>query len=258
MQCINLFDTLVFEDAAKIDLIADANIPVEENLVYKAALLMKNYSSYKRGARIILKKEIPVAAGLGGGSSDAAITLKGLNRLWGLKLKNKDLKRLAIEIGSDVPFFLGGPVSLVQGRGEKVNNLKLSSSVAMLLVKPDISIPTSWAYSSYKTALTKKHIDIKLFCQTLDRKDLASLRHMIFNDLERPVIKKYRVVEDIKKTLTSNGAVISSMSGSGPAVYGVFSSPEEAVRASTKMGDHWCRVMRTLSLNAKWEVGNEN
>lgn len=246
MQYVDLFDKLSFEDAERIELISDLNVPVEENLVYKAAVLIKNYSSYKRGVRIILKKEIPVAAGLGGGSSDAASTLIGLNRLWGLKLNNEDLMRLASEIGSDVPFFIGGPFSLVEGRGERVNNLRIRSSLVMLIVKPDVSISTSWAYSAYKSELTKNHLDITLFCQTLDKKDYTSLQYMIFNDLEKPVIKKYHVIEKIKKKLMKNSAVISSMSGSGPAVFGVFKSVDEAVRASGNMGDNWCRVVRTL------------
>ncbi len=255
MHCIDLFDRLSFKDAEVIELISDvdSDIPKEENLVYKAAMLIKNYSSYKRGARIILKKEIPVAAGLGGGSSDAACTLIGLNRMWGLKLDNKDLMKLASKIGSDVPFFIGGPFSLVEGRGEKVKDIKINSSVVMLLVKPDISIPASWAYRSYNAKLTKKPVDIKLFLQTLKKKDFISLRHMIFNDLEKPVIRKYRMVDEIKKRLIKNGAVISSMSGSGPTVFGVFNSAKEAIRASGNMGDNWCKVVKTLNLKEKWE-----
>lgn len=246
MQCVDLYDTLNFEKADKIELISDLNVPAEENLVYKAAVLIKDYASYKHGARIILKKEIPVAAGLGGGSSDAAYTMMGLNTLWGLKLGNQALMKLASEVGSDVPFFIGGPFSVVQGRGEKVKKLKVKNSVAMLLVKPDISVSASWAYNLYKTELTKQHADIKLFYQTLEKNDFNSLRDMIFNDLEKPVIGKYHVIEEIKQTLIRNGAVFSSMSGSGPTVFGVFNSVDEAIRASENMGDNWCRVVRTL------------
>ena len=231
------------------------NIPPEENLVYRAAFLLKEYSSYKGGARIFLKKHIPHAAGLGGGSSDAAYTLMGLNRLWELGLETKTIAELASEIGSDVPFFINGIFSLVEGRGEKVKELKNENSVAMLLVKPDISVSASWAYSSYRaTKLTKKHIDIKLFCQFLGKKDYTSLRSIIFNDLEKPVIDKYHVVEDIKRALIENGAVISSMSGSGPVVFGVFNSAEEALRASKNMGANWCRVVRTLKTDEQWET----
>lgn len=247
MQCVSLFDTLSFEDAEKIEVVSDLDLPIEDNLVYRAAVLIKKKFSCKRGARITLKKDIPVAAGLGGGSSDAAFTLTGLNRLWGLDIDSAELMRLGSEIGSDVPFFMDGPFSLVEGRGEKVSALKTARPVAMLLVKPDISISAAWAYRAYKAELTKKIIDIKLFCQTLDREDFTSLRQMIFNDLEDSVIDKYHIVADIKKILINNGAVISSMSGSGPTVFGVFNSVDEALRASENAGKNWCRVVKTLT-----------
>ena len=247
MQCVDLYDTLNFEKADNIELISDLDIPAEENLVYRAAVLIKDYASYKHGARVILKKEIPVAAGLGGGSSDAAYALTGLNTLWDLGLSNQELLKLASEVGSDIPFFVGGPFSIAEGRGEKVRNLKTKNSVVMLLVKPYISVSASWAYNLYKTELTKQHVDIKLFCQTLEKNDFDSLRLMVFNDLEKPVIEKYHVIGEIKQTLLRNGAAFSSMSGSGPTVFGVFYSVDEAVRASENMGDNWCRVVRTLT-----------
>jgi len=247
MQCVDLFDTISFEDAEDIELLSDLDIPVSENIVYKAACLVKGVCSYSRGARIVLRKNIPDGAGLGGGSSDAACTLIGLNRLWGLNLNKKELMQLASEIGSDVSFFIGGPFSLVEGRGEKVSSLKTESSVFMLLVKPEISISTSWAYNSYKRGLTKKHVDIKLFCHALDRKNYDLLRHVVFNDLEKTVISRYPAIGKIKEMLIKNGAVIASMSGSGSAVFGIFNSDGEAVSASKKMGKNWCRVVSTLS-----------
>lgn len=246
MQGISLYDDISFEEAGEIELVSDLSLAVDENLVFRAASALKKYSSCERGARITLRKEIPVAAGLGGGSSDAAATLIGLNRLWGLGLNMEELMRLGAGIGSDVPFFLGGPFSLIEGRGERVSALKTESPVFMLVVKPDIAVSTAWAYGLHKTELTKKSVDIKLFCQALDRKDFDSLRQMVFNDLEKVVISKYKVIADIKDKLIDSGAVISAMSGSGPSVFGVFSSEEPARRASLHMGEHWCRVVRTL------------
>ena len=246
MQCVSLFDSLTFEEADEIELVSDFAVPVGQNLVYRAAVLLRNYSSFQRGARITLVKDIPVGAGLGGGSSDAACTLKGLNKLWGLNLSREDLRMLGSEIGSDVPFFIGGPFSLVEGRGEKVTALKTVTPADMLLVKPDMPVSTAWAYSSYERELTKKDVDIKLFCQTLDKKDFTSLRDIVFNDLERAVMSRYQAIGDIKKMLSENGAVISLMSGSGSAVFGVFDSADEARRASVHMGKNWCRVVRTL------------
>lgn len=246
MQCVSLFDDLLFENAGDIELVSGMGLPAEENLVYKAARLLKDCSGYRRGAKIMLKKNIPLSAGLGGGSSDAAFTLIGLNRLWGLGYGQDRLIEIAADIGSDVPFFLEGPFSLVEGRGEKVSPLKSASAVPLLLVKPDIEISSAWAYGSREVELTKKSIDIKLFCQVLDSRDFPRLREMVFNDLEKAVVNEYPEVGEVKKMLIQNGAVVSSMSGSGPTVFGVFNSVEDAGRASLNMGEKICRVVRTL------------
>ncbi len=246
MQCVSLFDTLSFEDSDEIELISDLDIPVSDNLVYKAATRLKEFASYRGGARIELLKAIPAAAGLGGGSSDAAFTLMALKRLWNLPVGEKDLITIAASIGSDVPFFIKGPFSLREGRGEKVSPLKTKCPVVLLLVKPAISVSTAWAYRSHTDELTKKCVDIKLFCQALDRKDYSSLREMIFNDLEKEVIREYGVIGEIKKRLVENGALISSMSGSGPTVFGVFTSVDRALKASVNLGENWCRVVETL------------
>ena len=118
MQCISLYDTLTFYHADSINIASDLDLPVQDNIMHKAASLLKEYTSCGKGADILLKKNVPVSAGLGGGSSDAACTLLGLNELWGLRLDRKRLTSIASEIGSDVPFFLNGPAALVEGKGE--------------------------------------------------------------------------------------------------------------------------------------------
>ncbi len=258
MQCVDIFDELFFEESDEIQVQSDLDIPAEGNLVYKAAALLKRVSSYKFGARIQLKKNIPVAAGLGGGSSDAAYTLIGLNRLWGLNFDKRDLRGLAAELGSDVPFFLGGPLALIEGRGEKITELNTESSLIVLLVKPEVPVSTAWAYSFFKTKLTKKAFDIKLFCQALDGKNFSFLRDTVFNDLEEVVIRKYPVVGGIKRMLARNGALFSLMSGSGSTVFGVFHTNEEAVRASENLPGKWRRVVRTLNCSDKLGMGNGN
>ncbi|MDH5767367.1 MAG: 4-(cytidine 5'-diphospho)-2-C-methyl-D-erythritol kinase [Nitrospirota bacterium] len=245
MQCIRLYDDLIFEHADTIEVESDSTIPVKDNLVYRAASLLKKYTSYKKGIKIIVKKNIPIGAGLGGGSSDAAYTLSGLNMVWGLELNNRDLSSIGAEIGSDVPFFLNSPVALVEGRGEKVSSLKIGSSVDILLVKPFFSISSAWAYKHVKE-LTKKTIDIKLFCQAVEKKDFASLGTMLNNDLEKGVVTRYPVVDRIKTSMRENGAVISAMSGSGPTVFGIFESKDRAKKAAKAMKPHWCRLVETI------------
>lgn len=252
MQCINIYDNLTFEQADTIEVVSDLDIPLGDNLVYKAASLLKQYTSYKKGAKIALHKNIPVSAGLGGGSSDAAYTLSGLNRIWGLGLSNRELSTIGAEIGSDVPFFLNSSFAFVEGKGEKITPLKLNNpAIVLLLVKPSISVSTAWAYAYFDKLnigeLTKKTVDIKLFCQAFLNRDLASLRATLNNDLEKVVIERYPVVGEIKEKLLKNGAIISLMTGSGPTVFGVFESKKAALTAAEKLGfNNWCRVAETI------------
>lgn len=248
MQCVGLYDDLLFHHADTIKVISDADIPLEDNLVYKAAFLIQRYTSCRKGVKIILHKNIPVSAGLGGGSSDAAYTLLGLNMLWDLGLNKRELCAIGLKIGSDVPFFLNGPSALIEGRGEKVKPLNINPSLVFLLVKPPVSVSTAWAYKNYKNMkkLTKTPIDIKLFCRALEKKDFACLSSMLKNDLERVVVKKYPVVGKIKERLLEKGALISAMSGSGPTAFGVFESKEKAISTEREMDSHWCRVVEPL------------
>jgi 4-diphosphocytidyl-2-C-methyl-D-erythritol kinase len=252
MQRVSIYDNLNFEHADGLEIKGDTDIQLHDNLIFKAASLLKHHTAYRKGARINFHKNIPVSAGLGGGSSDAAYTLLGLNRLWNLKLNNNDLCKIGLEIGSDIPFFFNGPLALVEGRGENVTPLNLNLSVnVILLVKPPLSVSSAWAYSSFDKfrigELTKKPLDIKLFCQSLVSKDFTSLNTMINNDLEKVVIEEYPVVKEIKERLLENGALFSSMTGSGPTVFGVFEGKKTVLLAADKMApDMWCRIAATM------------
>jgi 4-diphosphocytidyl-2-C-methyl-D-erythritol kinase len=245
MQCVGLYDLLHFHHADTIKITSDLDIPLEDNLVYKAASLLKKYTSCTKGVKITLQKKIPVSAGLGGGSSDAAYTLLGLNIFWGLGLGKRELSSIGLEIGSDVPFFIDGPSAFVEGRGEKITPLYIHSSVVFLLVNPPVSVSTRWAYEN-AGKLTKRTVDIKLFCQTLNNKDFTSLNNMLTNDLERVVIKKYPVVNEIKERLLEKGAILSAMSGSGPTVFGVFNSVGTAKSASKVFINCWTAVVQAM------------
>ncbi|NWF97912.1 MAG: 4-(cytidine 5'-diphospho)-2-C-methyl-D-erythritol kinase [Nitrospirae bacterium] len=248
MQCISLYDILEFEPAEKIEVISDLNIPLEENYIYKAAMLLKKAYSIRKGARIFLKKNIPIAAGLGGGSSDAAHTLIGLNKLWSIGIRNKELMELSFKLGSDVPFFLAGNIALVEGFGEKVTPVDMKGTLILLIVKPSLSISTAWAYSAFdkNTKLTKKNIDIKLLIQALNDRDFARLATLTDNELEPAVISSYPVVKELKENLIESGALFSSMTGSGSSVYGVFHDIEMAEKASERFDSEWRRIVKTL------------
>ena len=263
MQCVTLYDALHFERTLTVTLECDQNIPVADNLVYRAACLLKEHTAYGKGARIVVKKNIPVGAGLGGGSSDAAYTLMGLNTLWDLKLSTDELRALGARIGSDVPFFFDGPCAFVEGRGERTTPVSLDTSLPLLLVMPSLSVSTAWAYDAFdrrtepggdggdiplpcEKELKKKPLDIKLFCQALNKRDFAALTKMFDNDLEPVVIEQYPVIKEIKTRLLEAGAAVSAMSGSGPAVFGVFVSRDAAEKAQRAMKPNWCCKVDTL------------
>ena len=151
MQAINLFDTLTFRPSDEIKMLAETkDLETRDNLVYRAAMLLRETSGVSAGAEIRLDKQIPLAAGLGGGSSDAAATLLGLGRLWGLELGEGELKGLAAQLGSDVPFFLTGGTALVEGKGERVSSVKMPPTLWLVLAFPDhrLENKTATAYKS--------------------------------------------------------------------------------------------------------------
>ncbi len=261
IQKVTLYDTLTIKPAEDLILRTDSSISTRQNLVYKAAQLLKERCGVRKGAHIYLKKHIPISSGLGGGSSDAAAALSGLNKLWGLNLSKGELHELGLRLGSDVPFFLDGPLAFVEGRGEKITPLKMSRQLDILLVKPHISVSTAWAYnelslqSSGLTKKDKKVDNIKFFIRGLNetglqllegRAILGSMFNNFSNDLEALVVRRFPVIADIKKRLLEEGAIFSMMSGSGSAVFGVFGSKEEACRASLAFKDFWTAIVQTI------------
>lgn len=265
MHCIKLFDELTFESSDEIEIVSDLDIPLEENLVYKALLLLKKRYSISKGARIILKKTIPTGAGLGGGSSDAAYTLLGLNKLWNLSLSREELIEISLKIGSDVPFFLHCPICIVEGKGDIISPLHIPISYTLLLVKPSIDISTSWAYGkiaesrsyqrqnfekkAFNRELTKYQEyrdNIKLAYKALSQKNIVQLKDLLKNDFEPIIITHFAVIGEIKEKLLQRGASIAMMSGSGSAVFGVYKDTQEALNASKGFRSFWHQVVETF------------
>ncbi len=254
MQMIDLYDTLTFKKADSIIIECSEDIPLNKNLVYKAAILLREGCGVKNGACIRIKKAIPIGAGLGGGSSDAASALEGLNRLWGLGLSKGRLSKLSESIGSDIPFFFNSPIAIISGRGERVKALKAGRSFCLLLVKPNPSVSSRWAYENFNNGLvesgltknTAKGDNTKLFIKAIENGDLSVVSEGIFNDLEDAVFRRYPVIKRIKCMLLKTGALGAVMSGSGSTVFGLFKGSKDAIRASKAFTNHWNRVVRTL------------
>lgn len=251
IQGIDLYDTIDFETFHDIRIYSNVSIRKENNIVYKAIRALQEYVGIKNGVKVSLKKEIPIGAGLGGGSSDGAFTLKALNELWQLKLSNNELIRIGQTLGSDVSFFFNLPFCLVEGKGDLLKPLKIEKSYILLIVKPKFSISTRWAYESLNLSnpLTENNEKVNNIIyhlyETLLRGDIVNIH--LWNDFEKIVMKKYPEIGLIKRQLKKFGAIASVMSGSGSAVFGLFESKESALAAQDHFSGYWSRVVQTLT-----------
>jgi 4-diphosphocytidyl-2-C-methyl-D-erythritol kinase len=236
MQEIGLADTILLKEAPNFSLTMtcdQANLPADEtNLCLKAARLLQQEVGCQRGVHMELTKRIPVGAGLGGGSSDAAAVLKGLDRFWELKLDKSELLELAGRLGSDVPFFILGGCCLATGRGEILQEIASPVSGPMVLAIPNVHVSTAWAYKNIEDyPLTLREELIKL--QVCFSKDLSQgpFKSLFSNDFEPLVFAHYPVLRQLKENLEQSGAWYASMSGSGSAVYGLYQDEETARQA---------------------------
>jgi 4-diphosphocytidyl-2-C-methyl-D-erythritol kinase len=249
-QKVDLCDGISFEPSGELVLEADCPIPAGDNLVWKAACLLKTHTGHKGGARIRLVKKIPVEAGLGGGSSDAAAALVGLNRLWGLGLDEKELSALGASLGSDVPFFLGGSAAVMRGRGEVVETAAAGGGLVLLITKPPFGVSTAWAYRAVKkySELTKAERNIKIFIRALREADGPALVKAGGNDLEEGVFGAHPELGGMKRALITKGALYAGMSGSGSALFGLFPGrgPADSARVGLEGAGWWATVVRTL------------
>jgi 4-diphosphocytidyl-2-C-methyl-D-erythritol kinase len=214
---------LIFQtDSAPLQVEAD-------NLCLRAAKLMKQ--EYRiPGVRITLNKKIPLAAGLGGGSSDAAAVLRGISTLYDLKLSDERLRALAAGLGSDVPFFVGGGSALVRGRGEIIEAIDLDTDYFILLLHPQVSINTAWAYANLKMGLTKDIIKHKFIGFEFQNLSLENFRDNFANDFEQSIFAAYPQLAESKQILYRSGADFACMSGSGATIYALFRD-EKLVKA---------------------------
>jgi 4-diphosphocytidyl-2-C-methyl-D-erythritol kinase len=192
------------------------------NICHKAVRLLQAQTGRNEGIRIELNKKIPVGAGLGGGSSDAAAVLKALNQQWDLGLAQDALRSLARQLGADVPFFLSGRTMFAQGIGDILSPVNLMLDFIILIVFPKFSVSTVWAYKNYKINLTNSKKNITLADLFLADLDLLDLTNYLKNDLEQVVFERHPQLNSIKSKLYAMGAFYASMSGSGSSVFGLF------------------------------------
>ena len=251
LQAVDLFDRLTVETADTLSLRADdPELPADEgNLVMRAARLLQKTAGVEQGARIELRKRIPVAAGLGGGSSDAAATLLGLNRLWGLRWPRARLQELAVELGMDVPFFLGTGRAVARGRGERLQALPGGGGYALVLVNPLEPLSTREVYGRVPAGWHAEPTGTERVIEALRRRNVAALAAALTNNLEWVVEPVLPVIGRMKAALLAAGALGAIMSGSGPTVFGLARSLDHArqVRSRVSRAGWACWAVRTNS-----------
>jgi len=199
-----------------------------ENIVYKAAKLIMEEFGIKEGVDIDLFKFIPVAAGMAGGSTDAAAVLRGMNTLFDLGLNRQQLMERGAKLGADVPYCIMGGTALAEGIGEKLTRLKDCPKCHVLIGKPGISVSTKYVYDNLVLDENTKHPDIDGIIKAIDGGDIGAVAGGLANVLETVTEKAYPVISDIKKTMVEHGALNSLMSGSGPTVFGIFDDHKKA------------------------------
>lgn len=231
MQEIDLVDNLQFEEIREgVKLKCNnKNVPSDgNNLVCKAANLIVNECGIKKGVLISLEKNIPVGAGLGGGSSDAATTLKALNSLWKIGLSDIDLMGFAARLGSDIPFFIKGKTALCSGRGENITPIEVKSEMNYLIIFPHINISTTTIYRNLKIDLTKKRKDVSFFLHALKYSKIADISKLLFNRLEEVIFATYPDLLRVKSSLEHFDFCGLSVSGSGSAFFGLCNDRRQA------------------------------
>ena len=232
MQMINLYDKITLRQRTEPGITVSTNLsylPVnEDNLVYRAAKLLMDEFQVSGGLEIVLQKYIPVAAGMAGGSSDAAAVMVGVNRMFHLGLSKKQLMERGVKIGADVPFCIMRGTALAEGIGEKLTTLPAMPHCSLVIAKPKVHVSTKFVYGNLKADEITEHPDIDGQVQALRDNDLEQIVAKMGNVLETVTIPAYPVIDKIKQNMIRHGAMGAMMSGSGPTVFGVFEREEQA------------------------------
>jgi len=239
MQTVGIYDVLTFEQTSGGIVIStdSGELPTDENnLIYKAARLMIERYNIGGGVRIHLEKHIPIAAGMAGGSTDAAATLKGMNELYQLGCTQQELMEIGVTIGADVPYCVMGGTALAEGIGEKLTALAPAPDCYLLVAKPDINVSTKYVYEHLDAEGVKHHPDIDGMVAAIEAGSLHGVLERMENVLETVTIPAHPIIEQIKHRMEELGALNSLMSGSGPTVFGVFDEREKAQEAYEVIG----------------------
>ena len=235
MQTIRMYDQIDIEVSRQAGVRLQTNLPYlpvnDNNLVSRAAKLLMEEFNIKEGLDINLKKVIPVAAGLAGGSSDAAATMVGVNRIFKLGLSTEDLMKRAVTMGADIPYCIMRGTALAEGIGEELTVLPSAPACYVLIGKPSISVSTKFVYGNLKVDEIVNRPNIDGIVEAIKQNDFGQMIANMGNVLEEVTIPAYPIIDEIKQAMMEAGAVKALMSGSGPTVFGLFDDKEKAETA---------------------------
>ena len=255
MQMINLYDKIEIIKLETPEIIVETNLsflPVNENnIVYKAAQLLMNKFHLTQGVRIVLEKHIPVAAGMAGGSSDAATVLYGMNKLFSLGMTKNQMMEEGVKLGADVPYCVLRTTALSEGIGEILTTLPPMPKCHIVIAKPGISVSTKAVFGKLRVNEIEKHPDIDGIVEAIKAGSLTDIASRLGNTLEEVTIKDYPMIAQIKEDMIAQGALGALMSGSGPTVFGIFDDEKKAKNAYTvlKAGTQARQVFLTKPVN---------
>ncbi len=235
MQTVNIYDSILIKKNDSGDINIKTNLFYvpnnSDNIMYKAAKLLFDEFGIKEGIDINLRKNIPVSAGMAGGSADAAAVMFGVNAMFKLKLSIEELMERAVKIGADVPYCLLRGTALSEGIGEKLTRLSPPPNCFLVIAKPNFSVSTKYVYQNLDLTKLEKHPDIDGLVEAIKAKDLNKMSEKMENVLETVTAKEHKEIGLLKEIMREKGACISLMSGSGPTVFGLFKDKQEAKNA---------------------------
>lgn len=239
MQTVDIHDTLTFvkrEEPGIVLAVDDQELSIDsDNLIYRAAKLLLEKAGVTQGVEISLQKRIPIAAGMAGGSSDAAATLSGLNELFSLGYSLEELQALGVTLGADIPYCLMGGTALSEGIGEILTRLPSPPQCSLVVAKPDINVSTKFVYENLHADTLTYHPDVDGMVQAINAGDLKGITDRLGNVLETVTIREYPIINNIKDVMKKAGAENTLMSGSGPTVFGIFTKEDRAKEAAQQI-----------------------
>lgn len=251
MQGIDLYDVIdVDKQREGITITCNKNyVPVDErNLAYKAAALFKEIYDIKDGVKINIIKNIPVSAGLAGGSTDGAAVLKAMNKLFNINASNEELMKIGLSLGADIPYCIKGGTALCEGIGEVITPLDSFKDKIIVLVKPSFGVSTKEVYKNFDINKVRKHPETEKLIEAMKSNDLRYVAENMKNLLENVTLRKHKVLIRIKEEMNSCGAIGSMMSGSGPTVFAFFDDMLKAQMCFEKMKGKYCDVFITRTI----------